>query len=94
MQAIEIKFIGPTNTKGIRYKVFSHSHTKFYPQEHLDYGLKNKGIELSEENRVKLAQEYFVNAVGWGSYEGSWIMGGLKNGNYIFVFQQRSKQND
>ena len=82
MQAIEIKFIAPTATKGIRYKVFSHSHIKLYPQEHLDWGLMNRNIPISEEYRVKLALEYFTNAIGW---KGRWVLGHLKNGNWVFV---------
>lgn len=90
MQAIEVIFVPPTNSKPIRYKVTCHAGTKFFSQEKIDETLSKRGIPLSDDNRARLAAEMFCNVIGWTEDNSKGYQklaqGGLKNGNHVFVF--------
>lgn len=67
MQAIETKFLGPTNTKGARIKASAQSGSVTIPFE---YG-------TSTDGRHDLAVIALVNKLGWW---GVWARGGKADG--------------
>ncbi|RLC36201.1 hypothetical protein DRH27_05560 [Candidatus Falkowbacteria bacterium] len=74
-QAIEVKFLAPTNTKGSRYKAKCAAGNL---TAHADYSLNpNENAQVAAE---KLAARY-----NW--IEGGAVLQGgqLENGNYVFT---------
>ena len=73
-QAIIIKVLGATNTKGTRIKasVKSSSVTVSF-----DYGAEH-------EQRIRKAVDALLNKLEWG---GEYIIGYLPNGDYAAVFK-------
>lgn len=78
MQAIETKFLAPTNTQGARYKATAAAGSITI---HADYALAYDGNHLAAANAL-------VEKLGWNLSEGyPPIVGGcLPNGNYASVF--------
>jgi hypothetical protein len=78
MQAIIVKYIGPTNTRGSRLKAYADagSVTISYPHE------------LNREDGYRKAAEALRTKLGWtGEHYGDLVSGGLpKNGGTVFVF--------
>lgn len=77
MQAIQTKYMGPTNTKGSRIKATcaAGSVTIDYPHD------------LSGMDCHAAAAKVLVNKMGWNGPQYGGLMGGqLQNGGYAFVF--------
>ena len=77
MQAIQTKYLCPTNSRGARIKATcaAGSITISYP------------YELSGQAVHRKAAEALVNKLGWNEpYYGSLLGGCLPNGDYCFVF--------
>ena len=78
MQAIETKFLGPTNTKGARIKasVYAKSITVPYAYE---------GIDASHDEAARV----LIHKLGWW---GVWARGGKTNGTgNVYVCISRSR---
>jgi len=74
MKAIQIKYCGPTNTKGARWKVWAMDNkAKYY---NYDYAQDN------DFDAIGCAARYAAE-LGW---EGSTALGTLPNGDYVAVF--------
>lgn len=76
MQAIQTKFLGPTDTKGSRIKATcaAGSVTIGYPHE------------LSADTAHWSAAKTLIIKLGWVDVEyGNWFQGGLVNGDTVFV---------
>ncbi len=80
MQSIQTKFIGPTNTRGSRYKASCEAGS-------LTLGADDS--LGSEANHVRVARA-LIAKLGWfhdakrGDTYGEWYSGGTKDG-YVFV---------
>ena len=72
-QAITIKYLGATNTKGTRLKVTSNGGSITVP---LEYG-------AGHEQRRK-AVDSLLNKLDWN---GEYIIGQLPSGDYVAVFK-------
>ena len=80
MQAIQTKYLGPTNSRGARIKATcaAGSATISYPHE------------LSGQASHRKAAEALVNKLGWvDPYYGGLLGGQLSNGDYCFVFNAK-----
>ena len=73
-QAIMIKFLGATNTKGTRLKVTSNCGSIIVP---LEYG-------AGHEQRIRKAVDALLNKLDWS---GEYIIGQLPSGDYVAVFK-------
>ena len=73
-QAIIIKFLGATNTKGTRLKVTSNGGSITVP---LDYG-------AVQEQRIRQAVDALLKKLEWS---GEYIIGCLPSGDYVAVFK-------
>lgn len=73
-QAIIIKFLGATNTKGTRLKVTSYGCSITVP---LDFG-------AGQEQRIRQAVDALLNKFEWS---GEYIIGVLPSGDYVAVFK-------
>lgn len=84
MQAIETKFLGPTDTKGDRIKATCAAGSMtigFYSDR-----LGNDDNETKHANAARLLAE----KLGWtGNAYGELVTGCLPNGNYCHVFTKR-----
>ena len=95
MQAIEVKYLGPTNHKGTRYKAICDAGSKTYSAGHLDHWLYEHKVDTSDYNRSRLAAEFLRNSLGWTHPNYGRMFGGsLKNGNYVFVFSNVASDHD
>lgn len=80
MQAIETRFLGPTNFRGSRYKATCDAGSLTLAADH------SKGME---ENHARVARA-LITKLGWwhdttrGDRYGEWYIGGTKDG-YVFV---------
>ena len=76
MKAIQIKYLGATNTKPSRFVASTEAGrlTKAY-----DYGFE------AHQNAYALAQEY-CDKYGWGKVYG---FGKLENGNYVATLKEK-----
>jgi hypothetical protein len=80
MQAIQTRFLGPTNNRGSRYKATCEAGTLTLESDH------RLG---SEENHVRVARA-LITKLGWfhdaarGDTYGEWFYGGTPDG-YTFV---------
>jgi len=80
MQAIQTRYLGPTNTRGARIKAWAAagSVTISYP------------YELSGQAVHRKAAEELVNKLGWNdAYYGGLLGGQLESGDYAFVFNSK-----
>jgi len=73
MQAIHVRFIGPTDTRGSRYKATAQAGSVTI---HSDHALN------PSDNAAKAALSLAVK-LGWS---GEMVAGGLPDGSYAFVF--------
>ena len=73
-QAIVIKFLGATNTKGTRIKASAKAASVTMP---LDYG-------AGHEQRIGQAVDALLNKLEWS---GDYIIGHLPSGDYAAVFK-------
>ena len=73
-QAITIKYLGATNTKGTRLKVTSNGGSITVP---LEYG-------AAQEQRIRKAVDALLNKLDWN---GEYIIGQLPSGDYVAVFK-------
>jgi hypothetical protein len=83
MQAIHVKYISATNTKGSRIKATASagSLTISYPHE------------LSGQAVYRKAAEALVKKLGWNASYYSGLSGGcLPDGSYCFVFDNASSK--
>lgn len=72
-QAIQVKYLPPTNYKGARFSVRTQAKTKIYNEPINAFGV--------EQNALVIATR-FAREMGWtGVYYG----GTLKNGDNVFV---------
>jgi len=78
MQAIEVKFLGPTNARGARLKASASAGSIIIPFPYDD----EPEMQAAEALRVK---------IGWDDekYYGKLIGGTIPNGNYVFVMTGR-----
>jgi hypothetical protein len=85
MTTIQTTFLGPTNTKGSRYKAVAGEGGKGFT---LTLGADHT-IGL-EDNHYRVARE-LISRLGWfhdearGDRYGEWYGGGKFNGGYVFV---------
>lgn len=81
MQAIQTKYIGPTNTRGSRIRAWCDAGSVFIPYPH----------ELSGIEVYRAAANALVTKLGWNSpYYGALVGGSLpKNNGYVFVFPEK-----
>ena len=73
-QAITIKVLGATNTKGTRLKVTSYGGSITVP---FDYS-------AGHEQSIRQAVDALLNKLEW---RGEYIIGGLPSGDYVAVFK-------
>ncbi len=79
MQAIQTRYIGPTNTRGSRIKAYSEAFPRGVTVP-FDYS-------LSTEARHDAAARAFIVSKGW---HGAWVRGGSPDGRgYVYVFLSR-----
>lgn len=71
-QAIQVKFLCPTNTLGSRYKAFCEAGSLTVPADH--------SLNVSDNKAAACAA--LVRKLGW---KGTWVGGGLPNGDEVFV---------
>ena len=74
MQAIQVKFLGPTNFRGSRYKAWAQAGSVTLSSDHA----------LNPSGNARKAAEALATKLGW-TY-GELIEGGLPNGDYVFTF--------
>ena len=72
-QAIAIKFLGATNTKGTRLKLTSYGGSITVPF----YG-------AVQEQRIRQSVDALLNKLAWS---GEYIIGCLPSGDYVAVFK-------
>jgi hypothetical protein len=85
MQAIQTRWIGPTNTRGSRVRAFSEA----FPRGVIvgwDYGAGNGTGQSDVEANHDLAARAFIKRVGWF---GTWARGATREG-YVYVCLARS----
>lgn len=80
MQAIVVKYLGPTNARGSRYKATAQAGSVTIEADD----------RLNEEDNAKAACEKFREKFGWTKehargYAGPWVMGWLPDGCAVFV---------
>jgi hypothetical protein len=77
MQAILVKFLCPTNTKGSRYKATCAAGSLTLGSDH----------RLNPSDNARKAAEALRDKLGWNTPRyGNLIEGGLPDGSYVFVF--------
>lgn len=72
-QAIQVKYLGPTNSKGSRVKAWSFS---------------KKSITIAIDHSKDLeenAREAAIQLLSKLEWQGSWVSGSLPNNDYCFV---------
>jgi len=74
MQAITVKFLGPTNFSGSRWKATCAAGSVTVPYDY--------SVNMGEDN-ARLAADALCKKLGW-----TWDMlgGQMANGDYVFVF--------
>jgi hypothetical protein len=76
MQAIQTKYIGPTNTKGSRYKAWCAAGSLTLSA---DYSLEPEYNHLAAAYALR-------DRLGWNDRRGRLVSGSLPNGDYAHVF--------
>lgn len=74
-KAIQVKYLGPTNTLGSRWKAISTSGSATVSY---DYA-------LSSEKNAEYAMLALVKKLGWDKHPATWQAGRLPNEDYVFV---------
>lgn len=81
MQAIQVKFLGPTNSKGSRRKAWCDAGQITVSTD----------FALNSEDNARKACEALRDKLGWHKpHHGDMIAGSLPNGDYVFVFSDHS----
>jgi hypothetical protein len=80
MQAIQVKFLGPTNTKPSRWRVFCAAKSRIVSKGHY--------CDTNDNRDARMAAEALAKELGWEHY-GEMIEGGLPNSDRVFVFPER-----
>jgi hypothetical protein len=75
MKAIQIKYCGPTNTKGARWKVWAESTSAKY---------FNRSYELDGRDDANFCVSAYLKEMGWNN---DFTMGTLPNGDYVAVLK-------
>lgn len=83
-QAIQVKYLGPTNTKGSRWKATSAAGSVTISHDY----------ELSNERSAEAAMLELVNKFGWDEFPATWQGGVLPSGDYVFVRLPEGAKND
>ena len=77
MQAIQVKFLGPTNTRGSRRKAWCDAGQITVSTD----------FALNSEDNARKACEALRDKLGWHKpHHGDMACGSLPNGDYVFVF--------
>jgi hypothetical protein len=76
-QAIQTKFLGPTNSRGSRVKAFAAPGSVTISWDH----------RLNPEQNHRAAAEMFANRMSW---TGQWIAGTLPSGDMVFTLVELS----
>lgn len=84
MQAIEVKFVGASATKGDRVIAFCSAKRKIYSYNGLQDMLAKNCSAISRDNVARLARQLLCKELSWSDGL-HWHSGTLKNGNYVFV---------
>ena len=80
MQAIQTRYLSPTNTRGARIKAWAAAGSITIPYLH----------ELSGQACHRKAAEALVSKLGWDDLHYGGLLGGcLPNGDYAFVFNSK-----
>jgi hypothetical protein len=77
MQAIQTKYLGPTNVKGARIKAISQAKSRIYSWEH----------GLSADDNHKLAAQSLAKELGWDY--GVWHGGQLPDASSVWVCEAK-----
>ena len=76
MQAIHVRFYGPTNTRGSRYKATCQAGSVSVPSTH----------SLNPSDNAARAAAALCQKLGWtNEHYGDLIEGGLPDGSYVFL---------
>lgn len=76
MQAITVKFLGPTNTLGSRYKATCAAGSLTLSTD----------FALNSQDNAARAAVALCKRLGWTKpYYGDLVCGGLEDGSYVFV---------
>lgn len=94
MQAIVVKYIGPTNTRGSKMRASACKGIKPINRPY--------DSELSVELNARQAAQDFIKQQGWyphdadmpNLYNPFWAMGTLPNGDYVFVAHSANPYHD
>lgn len=83
-QAIQVKYLGPTDTLGSRMKATARA------------GAVTIGYNpaLNSEQNAETAMLVLVSKLGWDKYQATWQAGRLPNEDYIFVRLPEGAKND
>lgn len=76
MQAIEVCYLGPTNTKGSRFVVECDGGRLVIPQDY----------SLNPMENATAAAVALIKKLGWDGQRGLLARGQLKRGSWVFVF--------
>ena len=83
MQAIQTRYLSPTNSRDARIKAWAAAGSITIPYPH----------ELSGQACHRAAAEALVVKLGWNApYYGGLLGGQLKNGDYTFIFNNESSK--
>ena len=75
MKAIQIKYMGPTNTKGARWKVWAMGNkAKYYDRDY----------EFDGKDDANFCVSAYLKYLGW---DNNFIIGTLPNGDYVAVLE-------
>ena len=85
MQAIQTRYMTPTNTKGARIKAQCDAGTLYVAWDH----------GLSVEQNHQVAAQELIRKLDWtqeAGYKGDWVGGCLPDGSYAFCLTRGSQQ--
>jgi hypothetical protein len=80
-QAIQTKFLGPTNSRGSRVKAFAAAGSVTISWDH----------RLNPEQNHRAAAEMFANRMNW---TGKWFAGTLPSGDMVFINAEGASARD
>ena len=83
MQAIVVKYLGPTNRKGSRYKAYCNCGSITLPINH---------ALNAPENRDKTVKA-LISKLNWQDHKGRWYSGETQNNDAVYVFAYASETN-
>lgn len=83
-QAIQVKYLGPTDTLGSRWKATAAAGSVTVGYDHA----------LSGEKNAEAAMLALVKKLGWNESPATWQGGVLPSGYYVFVRLPEGAKND